>query len=306
MEIFNTIIPIFAIIFIGWFIHDKHFMPQNFLVPANRIVFYLAIPAMIFKAVSGISFSRSFDFKVLAVAMLSTTLGYVLGYLLGNALKLKKGSLGTFIQSSSQGNIGYIGFAVAYYYLGNEGLAKTGLFAGFIMILQNFFSVVALTVWSDRKTEEQSVRANIMNQVMLNPIIISAGLGIVFSVAEIPLPLFISRSLDILGGMGLPAALLIIGASLSLGQVRTKFRVVMTSTVIKLILLPAMAMGLFIIWDIPDTHRLPVLIILGAPTATVSYVMAGEMGGDTSEAAAAISLCTILSLFTYLFWLRIT
>jgi predicted permease len=306
MQILNTIVPIFAIIFIGWFTYYKHFMPQSFLAPANRIVFYLAIPAMVFKAISGASFSRSFDLTVLAVAMISTTLGYVFAYVFGHILKLKKGSLGSFMQSSSQGNIGYIGFAVAYYYLGNEGLAKTGLFGGFIMVLQNFYSVVALTAWSNRKAEGKKVRANIITQVMLNPIIISAGLGIVFSMYEIPLPLFVSRSLDILGGMGLPTALLIIGASLSLGQVRIKFPAVMASTFIKLLLLPATAMGLFALWDIPAIQRLPILIIMGAPTATVTYVMAGEMGGDTELAAPAISLCTILSLFSYLFWLQIT
>jgi malate permease and related proteins len=305
MEILNTIIPIFVIIFIGWFARYMHFIPQNFLAPANRIVFYLAIPAMIFKAVSGASFSHSFDFTVLAVAMLSATLGYLFAYISGTILKLKKGSLGSFIQSSSHCNIGYIAFAVAYYYLGNEGLAKTGLFAGLIMIQQNFYSVIVLAIWSDRKTDEKSVRANIVTQVMLNPIIISAGFGIVFSVAEISLPLFISRSLDILGGMGLPTALLIIGASLSLGQIRIKFPVVIISTVIKLIFLPAIAMGLFMVWDVPAAQRLPILIILAAPTATVTYVMAGEMGGDTDLAAAGISLCTILSLFSYLFWLHV-
>jgi predicted permease len=305
MEILNTIGPIFTIIFIGWFAHQKNFIPQTFLEPANRIVFYFAIPAMIFKAISGVSFSRKFDFTVLAVALISLTSGYILAYITGRILKLKNGRLGSFIQSSSHANIGYIGFAVAYYYLGNDGLATAGLFAGFIMILQNFYSVITLTSWSDRKTSEKTLKSNIMTQVMLNPIIISAACGIFFSVAEIPLPLFVSRSLDILGGMGLPTALFIIGASLSLDRIRIKFPVALASSLIKLILLPAIALGLFVLWDIPGSQRVPILIILASPTATVTYVMAGEMGGDKDLAAANISLCTILSLFTFLFWLHV-
>ena len=305
MEILNTIIPIFAIIFIGWFAYQRNFIPQSFLDPANRLVFYFAIPAMIFKAISGVSFSHNFDLTVLAIAITALTTGYAMAFAIGKILKLRGDSLGSFIQCSSHCNIGYIAFAVAYYYLGNMGLAAAGLFAGFIMILQNLFSVIALTSLSGRKTSEKSIRANIVAQVMLNPIIISAGIGIVFSIAEIQLPLFISRSLDILGGMGLPTALLIIGASLSLGKVRTQLPVVMASSFCKLILMPAVAMGLCLLMDIPDALRLPILIILAAPTATVTYVMAGEMGGDTDLAAAAISLCTILSLFTYLFWLKV-
>ncbi len=306
MQIVSTIIPIFVIIFIGWFAHYRRFIPESFLAPANRIVFYLAIPAMIFKAISGASFSRSFDVCVLVIALLSSTAGYVLGYLFGRVLKLRNGSLGSFIQTSSHCNIGYIGFAVVYYYLGNEGLAKAGMFAGFVLILQNFYSVVALAIWSDRKTGTSSVRHNIIAQVILNPTILAAGLGIIFSIAEIPLPLFVSRSLDILGGMALPTALLIIGASLSPGLIRIKFSAAMASSVIKLVVLPAIALGLFAAWDIPGTHRLPIVIMLAAPSATTSYIMAGEMGGDTRLAAAGVSLCTMLSLFSYLFWLHMT
>ena len=304
MEILNTIVPIFTIIFLGWVAHKKRFMPEGFVGPANRIVFYFAIPAMIFKAISKASFSENFDITVLVIALTSLMLSYFLAFGIGRFLKLKNGSLGTFIQSSSHANIGYIAFAVAYYHLGDAGLATAGLFAGFIMIFQNLYSVISLSVCTDKTNPDRPIKTDIITQVMLNPIIISAGLGIIFSVAKITLPVVISRSLDILGGMGLPTALLIIGASLSLGPGRSAFSVITAASMIKLILLPAIALGLFILADVPDAKRLPILIILGAPTATVTYVMAGEMGGNTDLAAATISVCTILSLFTYLFWLH--
>ncbi|MFO7965639.1 MAG: AEC family transporter [Desulfobacterales bacterium] len=303
MDIINTIVPIFSVIFIGWFAHRKHFFPRSFLEPANRIVFYIAIPAMIFRAVSNTSFSRNFNPDLLAVALISLTLIYLLSWAGGVFLNLKKGSLGSFVQSSSHCNIGYIAFAVAFYYLGQEGLAATGLFAGFIMILQNLYSVTALTAARKDGFGNGEI-FRMAKQVVLNPIILSAALGIVFSAAEIPLPVFASRALDILGGMGLPTALLIIGASLSPEKIRTGFWVVAASCFIKLVLLPAISLGLFAFWGISGEERLPILIILASPTATVAYVMAGEMGGDANLAAAVISLCTILSSITFLFWLN--
>ena len=48
---------------------------------------------------------------------------------------------------------------------------------------------------------------------------------------------------------------------------------------------------------------LPAMILLAAPTATVSYVMAGALGGDTDLATAVISVSTIASAATYLLWL---
>ncbi len=52
MAILNTILPIFLVIFMGWLFHQKGFLPQEFLGPGNRLVFYMAIPAMIFQAVA--------------------------------------------------------------------------------------------------------------------------------------------------------------------------------------------------------------------------------------------------------------
>jgi predicted permease len=305
MEIFNTIIPIFAVIFVGWFAGYKNFFPKTFLGPANRIVFYIAIPAMIFSAVSKADFHENFNPGALAAALISLTLAYLLAWMAGVGLKLRNGNLGSFIQSSAHSNIGYIAFAVSYYYLGNEGLAATGLFAGFIMILQNLYSVAALVASAGRGKPQRGIGSSILTQITLNPIIISAAGGIFFSVAEISMPLFISRALDILGGMGLPTALLIIGASLSSRLVKTRLAAVLTSCAIKMILLPGIALGLFWLWGIPKAQHLPILIILASPTATVAYVMAGEMGGDPDLAAAVISLCTVLSSATFVFWLHI-
>lgn len=306
MEIFNTIVPIFTVIFLGWIAHQKGFFPKHFVDAANRLVFYIAIPAMIFRAISRASFHQQFSLKVLVIAVFSMTAVYLLSWMSGLMLKMDKNRLGTFIQSSFHCNIGYIAFAVAYYYLGDDGLAATGLFAGFMMILQNFYSVTALTICSGLKRDYKGVGLSIIFQVLLNPIILSAGLGILFSLAQIPLPVVVLRSIDILGGLGLPMALLIIGASLSFGSFQTNLFAVATACVFKLMVLPGLALLLYHILKVPGSECLPVLIILASPTATVSYVMAGEMGGDTKFAATAISLCTILSAVTFLIWLNAT
>jgi malate permease and related proteins len=305
IEVFNTIIPIFAVILMGWIAKQKGFFPLHFLGPANRLVYYIAIPAMIFRAVSRASFHQNFSVKILFLGMASMTLIFFLSWSWGTLLKLKKGSLGTFIQSASHCNIGYIAFAVAYYYLGNEGLAKTGLFAGFIMILQNFYSVTALTLCSDNGENSRRKGFQVIGQVLMNPTILSAGAGIVFSVLEISLPVVASRALDILGGLGLPLALLIIGASLSFELMQTKLSAVFSATLIKLLVLPGCACALYSLAGISGPEALPMLIMLSSPTATVAFVMAGEMGGDTDLAATAISICTICSPFTFLIWLNI-
>jgi hypothetical protein len=213
-------------------------------------------------------------------------------------------SRGTFIQCAFHGNLGYIGLAVAFYYLGNKGLVKAAIIAGFVMILQNVIAVFVLQFHSEDSGGHASVPA-VLKKTMANPVILSALAGMVFSLLNIPMPIIIERSLDILKGLALPMALLIIGASLSFEKLKPRFFHVLAATFLKLVIAPAMGWVGFRLFSIPSQDYLPGLIILAAPTATLSYIMAREIGGDPDFAVAAISICTLVSSISYGVWLSI-
>ncbi|MFW6099322.1 MAG: AEC family transporter [Thermodesulfobacteriota bacterium] len=48
----NTIIPIFAVVLLGSVLRSRGFLPVNLVGPLNQLVYYLAIPAMIFRGVA--------------------------------------------------------------------------------------------------------------------------------------------------------------------------------------------------------------------------------------------------------------
>jgi hypothetical protein len=142
-----------------------------------------------------------------------------------------------------------------------------------------------------------------LKTVCVNPVILSLLASVVFNLSGLPLPVIAARTLKIVSGMALPLALLVIGASLSFGLVRTQLRYVLPSAGLKLGLLPAAGLLIFRLLGIPESGFLPGFILLAAPTATVSYVMAVEMGGSPDQASAAVSLSTLLSSATYVVWL---
>jgi predicted permease len=304
MNIATTIIPIFAVIILGWFVRIKGFIQPEFLGPANRLVYYLAIPAMIFHEISKGSLSTHFDATVILITLLSVLAVFAVAWCVGLIWRIRHGELGTFIQASFHGNLGYIGLAVAYYSLGNDGFVRASIIAGFIMILQNFLSVVALQFNSNDASTSKSKRDAVL-RILGNPVILSALAGILFSSTGLKLPLVISRSLDILSGLALPMALILIGASLSFKLMRLKMFRIFSSSILKLILLPGVGFFLFRLFDINLQDYLPGLILLASPTATLTYVMAREMNGDSDFAVAALSCCTLLSAVTFSIWLHI-
>lgn len=304
MNIVTTIIPIFIIILLGWLARVYGFMRPEFLQQANRLVFYLAIPAMVFRSISKTSLSDQFDGMVVMLSMLAVCVVFCCAWILGSIMDVDRSQRGTYIQNSFHGNLGYIGLAVSFYYLGREGFVRASILVGFMMIIQNLLAVIALQVFSENDSASQRKWA-VVFKVLGNPIIISALAGILVSVAGIPIPLVLGRCLDILSDLALPMALLIIGASLSFDMVQSRLMTILSAGVMKLFLLPGIGYLLYRIWDVAAAAYLPGIILLASPTATVTYVMAKEMQGDSELAVATISVSTLLSAITFTLWLNV-
>ncbi len=303
MQIAGTIVPIFFIVILGWFLRKKGFVPPEFVGPANKIAFYIAIPAMIFGAISKASFRAEFNPTVLMLTFFSILSVFVISWMTGRAVKTGRNHLGTFIQASIHGNLGYIGLAVAYYHMGQAGFVKAGIIGGFMMLLQNFLSVTALVLFN--KEAPKTEKLFYAKKLFGNPVIISAVAGMLFSVIEVPVPDIIGRVLDMLSGLALPLALLVIGASLSFEVMRQTAVPVLLSSFFKLMLLPGIGFVLYYLNGISSNDYLPGLILLASPTATIAFIMAKEMSGDTDFAVAAISFNTLISAATFIFWLNI-
>ena len=304
MNIFTTIIPIFTIILLGWISRKKGFIHADFIGPANSLVFYIAIPAMIFSAISRATLTAHFNVGILVITLSTAMVACVFAWVFGRACRLKQGQLGSYVQISFHGNLGYIGLAVAFYYLGEDGFVKASILTGFLMIVQNLLSVLSLTFNAHQPDSARHGRTIVRNLVG-NPVILSAMAGIVCSFLKVPIPLIIQRSLGILSGLALPMALLIIGASISFQEARHRVKWVLSSSTTKLFLMPGLGYIAFRSLGFPPGEYLPGLILLASPSATISYVMAKEMKGDPDLAVIAISFSTLLSALTYTFWLNV-
>ncbi|MEJ2641248.1 MAG: AEC family transporter [Desulfosarcinaceae bacterium] len=305
MEVFSTIIPIFGVVILGWFARKKGFIPVEFIAPANRLVYYLAIPALIFRAVAKASFRTDFNPTVLLVTILSAMLAYLSAWLIGRRISWPPGRIGAFIQCAGHGNHGYIGLPVAFYFLGESGLAKTSILASFLFILQNMLSVMVHQAYATTADTTKGRFRLVLGKLSRNPIIVSALVGLIVSLLAVPIPTPFQRFLEIMSGLAPPMSLLLIGTSVSLTVMRRNLYSVLGVVCIKIIALPTLGLCLYAVLGVPSSDYLPSLILLATPTATVAYVMSREMQGDAEFAGAAISTSTLFSALTYLFWLTV-
>jgi predicted permease len=274
------------------------FLPTSFLHPANSLAFYVAIPSMIFRAVSRTSFSTEMEPLLIVSAVLPVFLAFAAGLGLARLLRLQPSRAGTFMQSSLHGNLGYIGLAVVFYYLGEKGLTQASILAGFLILAQNSLSVGTYTHFLNSAGKQRNAWF-FLKQMLLHPVILAVFCGGLISVSGLTMPNILDRTLRILTGLALPLALLVIGASLSFTQIKQELRLVFACSGVKLLFLPLMGLALSRLLGISVGDFLPGFILLASPSATIVYVMSAEMGGDVNLATASISVSTLLSAITY-------
>ncbi len=305
-RIISTIIPIFAVIIFGNVLRSRGFFPKEFTCPANDLIYHVAIPVMIFEKVAESNFRKSISFEAALGLVVAVVITFSLICLLASTTKFSDNTKATLIQSSIHGNLGYVAFAVAYYFLNDGGFARTVIIGSFLILTQNFLSVSILEYFiGKRKSSREIEWLEVFRQISVNPIIMATLFGIVVSLSQVPIPVFVQRTLKIISSMALPMALFLIGASINIGGLKTHLKSTLTANFFKLIILPAVGYTFFELLKVPVDYRLPGLILLAAPSATVTYIMAVELEGDPELAATNVSVSTLVSGITYIFWLTI-
>ncbi len=302
LPVVNTILSLFAVIFLGIFARKWGLISADVLTPINRVVFYIAIPSLLFREISKAPFHQYFDASVLVGLLIPPIVVFFLCLGLAKVKNIAGRRLGTFVQASIHGNLGYMGLAVAFYALGAEGFRRAGLLASFLILVQNFLAIMALQLGSGRRGKRWDI-GYFVHSLFLNPIILACFAGIFVSVAGIDLPVMADNILKILSGMALPVALLLIGASLSLGSSWGQLHTALLSTGFKLVLVPGIGVILYRSLALSNALILPAIILLASPTATVTYIMAGELGGDQDLASTSISVSTLFSGLSFAGWL---
>ncbi len=296
----NTILPIFSIILLGYLLQRKGVIDPAFSRTANQLVFNIGIPAMVINEITRASFKDNFN--LLAVFCTLAALGIMLLLSLAavRVLSVRGSRRGTFVQSSFHGNIGYMAYAIAYYALGEVNFARMAILSSFLMVAQNLLAVWALTIYSpDFRLSGPRGLTIILKNIVTNPIIATIAIGLTYSALGLTIPSPLQKGLDILSGMALPTALILIGSSLSFGALRSMVKEIVSIGAMKLFALPITGYFLMLFFQVPEHLVLPGVILLASPPATVSYVMATELGGDPELAATSVSVFTLASAISY-------
>lgn len=295
----NTLLPLILLIGLGAALSRIRFLGPQFASDLNKLAFWIALPALLFRSAAGASEATAATWWLLGVMLTGTVVVAVLGWWCSRLLGVPATGQGTFVQSSFRGNLAFIGIPVlAASVVDAPDHVRVPLMASGVIVMaltMAFFNVLAvISLQASRRGDGAGVRAMLV-PLFTNPLMLSGLSGLLLAVIGVRLPTFLDRTLEVLGGSAVPIALLCIGGSISTTQFTGRRSWIVAAALMKVAVKPAVVAGLAIAVGLGPMERRIALVFAATSTAAAAYVMARQMEGDEALASGSIALSTLLS-----------
>lgn len=296
----NVTLPIFIIIVIGGLLQRIGLLNEGFTSVADKFVFKVALPVQLFWDIAEMDIRSDFSGKFVLFCMAATTCMFAATWLLGQLFLKDKSMVGAFAQAAARGSAAILGIAFVENIYGSSGMTPMMIVAA--VPLFNIYSVIILTVTSAQGKFDLALVKKLLKGVITNPIILGIAAGMVWSLAGLPMPVLLSKSVGYIASTATPLALLVLGATFKGREALQKIGPTLAAAFLKLVAIPAAIFPVAIHMGFRGSELVAIMIMLASPTTVTCYIMAKNMGGDDTLSASVVMTATLLSSVTLTLW----
>ena len=297
MQIVETLAPVFLIIAFGWFLRRRHWLGDDFLGEANRVVYWIGLPAFLLISLAAAPTS-SVPVGRLVLMLLGATAAIIgLALLTGRFLGIPRESLGTFAQAAYRCNMAYVALPILGLLPSGHGPWYTAALLAMAPTMAFFNAAAVLLLLSSRQATGPGMWRRVGLELAKNPLIWASVVGGIHGYMRWPVPPWVEHTVGTVGQMSLPLALICIGGALAATRLTGNRRRIVAASVLKLAGQPLCGLALAWILGMGPVETQVGLVLLATPTSAASYTMATQLGGDEDLAAGSVVLSTLLSVF---------
>ncbi|MBE5945217.1 MAG: AEC family transporter [Lachnospiraceae bacterium] len=297
----NVTMPIFLVILLGYILRKFNLISDEFVAVANKYVFMVALPIMLFQEISTSDVRKDMNVKFFLFCLLVTIIMFALVWVIAAITLKDKTLVGAFAQAGARGSAAVLGVAFVENICGDIGMTPLMIVAAVPFF--NMISVVILVFNANgsREKNKGKIKDACIN-IAKNPIIIGILSGLIISLLKVDLPVMVDRTMDYIGRTATPIALIAIGGGFDTKAAIEKLKPALGASFIKLIGLPAVFLPIAYILDFGSSEMVAILMMLAAPTTVSCYIMAKNMDNDEVLTSNVIVLTTLLSSVTLTMW----
>lgn len=284
---------LFTLLAVGYGCGKMGYMGGEIDRMLSRLVINITCPALIMSsAMTGKLPEREYILPLLLISIITYTILIGMGFLLPKYLTEKKSDEGILGFTMIFGNVGFMGYPVVASLFGYEAV-----FYAAVLNVVNTLGV--FTVGTMLLTGGEIEKERFQKKVLYSTPMLASYLTMAIVALNINnVPAYISHPLATLGNFTIPAALLIIGSSISNISIKKMLGngVVYFTSLIRLFLLPVLVFYFTKTLGFSEFVVKINTIVIAMPVATYGTILCLKYGRDTTLITEATFITTLLSM----------
>ena len=294
----TSIIPIIAIIILGYILQVKGWFGDAFGPNLSRLIMNVALPASIF--VSVLKYLTLDKLISLSGGLLYTFVAFILGYIVAYIVvvlfKVRSGRRGTMINTFVNANTIFIGLPLNVALFGDQALPYF-----LIYYITNTISTWTLGVYlmtSDSKSGQSKETSKFDWKKLLPAPLVGFLVALLFLILRISIPDFATNTLTYVGNIVTPLSLIYIGIVLAKAGLKTITfdKDTIVTLVGRFILAPLIMLLVlrFFSPNMPTVEFKTFMIQSATPALAVLPILANQGKGDVEFSTNVVTLSTVL------------
>jgi predicted permease len=286
----NNLLPVLLCAATG-FVLGRTLRPD--IKTASRMAFYIFSPCLVFVSLERVKLSGS---ELGKLALFTFAVSIIIGglaYLFGRSLKADQQLIASLVVASMFVNSGNYGLAATKFAFGEDALARA--LVCFVFGTVMVYSLGVLIASMGKFSAGQALRHLVTVPAIYG--LIAAGL---VRQMDWQVPLFLDRSVSMLGDASIPLMLVILGLQIAEARIwpRDRMALIGASAFLQLIVAPLIALLLAHWMGLTGTARQAGVLQASMPAAVVTTVLAVQYDLDNTLVSGVVVLTTILSPLT--------
>jgi predicted permease len=297
--LFSIVLPIFALIGVGWLARYFNWMGPTAAAEMNRFVVWLAMPALLFQIMAKASFKQLDQPGFIAAFGLGSGLIY------GATVLVRRWRGGALADASLEGlnaayaNVGFIGFPLCLAAFGPLSMTPVTITSILTVCVLFGVAVTVVELGVQRGGSVGAIAGKVLLSLAKNPLLLAPVLGALYAELGPPLPAGPDRFLTLLANAASPCALVSLGLFIGAARARPQMPALSAQVALKLVGQPALTWALaHWVFHLTPTLTGIAVVLAALPTGTGPYMLANMYQRDAGGIANSILVSTVLSVLT--------
>ncbi|WFU72113.1 MULTISPECIES: AEC family transporter [unclassified Bradyrhizobium] len=295
MEVASLVLPVFAIIVTGWLAGEFGYLSRSLADALVHFAYNVAMPALLIVTIAQEPARNLLEWRFLLAFGGGSLICFALVFV---AVRGKHDLASSTIHgmAAAMTNTGFVALPILHAIYGQPAVLPAAVATVFVAAVMFPITVILL----ERNAREPAHSAGLARQILLNPMVLSTLIGLLWSITGLRIPAAVAAYLNMIAAALTPCALFAIGLGLSVEGLRSNLKASFALAAIKLVIMPLLVYGLCVILGLNPLYTVAAVICAAVPTAKTVYVLAHEHKVEEKLVAATVSVTTMLSVGTLL------